>query len=310
MKIIKCGGNCLKKYEDRLKIYQYIKEIDEKIILVVSAFNDSPYSTSSLRSLLSGNYSYYMQEELLVCGEIISSIKVCNELLNNYVDADLIFKEEIGIHVTTSNKTDEITLLDNSKISEKLDKHKVLVIPGFIGINQENRIVSLNSNGSDLTAILLAKMFSINEVYLFKDVLGLSSIDPRINDSFKLYKNVSFELMHQIIIHGSNLIQEKAIEIAKDNNININITHYLNHNYQTTISKFSSEKVIVFQCLDNNIYIDGYSNKEAIENILILKNIKYDYILPCSSYLKIVSNNNNTSQILNLLHQLYLKGEL
>ena len=52
MKVIKCGKDALKDYENRLKIYNEIKNNNEQIILVVSAFNDSPYSTKSLRLLL------------------------------------------------------------------------------------------------------------------------------------------------------------------------------------------------------------------------------------------------------------------
>ena len=309
MKIIKCGGSSLKKYEERVKIYNHIKELNDKVILVVSAFNDCPYSTNSLRKLIENNYTYYMQEELLACGEIISSIRVCNELLNNYIDAALIYKEEVGIYVSSSNQTDEILSLDKTYIEDKISKHQVVVVPGFIGINQDNKIVTLNKNGSDLTAVLIAKMFDIKEVTLFKDVLGLSSIDPLLSSNYKLYKSVSYELMSQIVMHGSNLIQHQAIKIAKENDINIKIVHYLSKNYETVISKFSNEKIIVFQKNENNIYIEGFVNKDLIENKMILNNVDYEYILPFSSYLKIVCNN-NVDDTLQSLHKMYLKGEL
>ena len=309
MKIIKCGGSVLKLLENRKKLYKEIKSYNDKVILIVSAFLDGPYSTDSLSDLLTNNYDYYMKQELITIGEIISSIRVTNELLNEYIDATLIYKENIGIHVKTSDKMDEITSLDSSFINKELENHKVVVVPGFIGINQENKIVSLNRNGSDLTTILIAKMLNISEVYLYKDVLGLSSIDPKISSNYKLYKNTSFSLMHQIVLHGSNLIQEEAIKQAKENDISIIITYFNNHSYSTCISKFSNEKVIVFQYDDESIYIDGFNNKDVIEQILINKDIPYNYILPCNSYLKIVSNFNNTSLIANTLHTNYMKGD-
>ena len=164
MKIIKCGGNILKSLDNRKKLYDEIKHYNDKVILVVSAFSDSPYSTKSLDSLLVNNDDYYMKQELITIGEIISSIRVTNELLNEYIDASLVYKEEVGIYVNSSDKMDEIIRLDQSSIKEKVDKHKVVVIPGFIGINQENKIVSLNANGSDLTAILVAKMLDRKSV--------------------------------------------------------------------------------------------------------------------------------------------------
>ena len=62
MKVIKCGGNVLSKFEDRKRLYQEIKNEKDKVILVVSAFNDSPYSTKSLKLLLNNNYSYEMEQ--------------------------------------------------------------------------------------------------------------------------------------------------------------------------------------------------------------------------------------------------------
>lgn len=310
MKIIKCGGSVLKEYQDRLKLYNEIKEYDGSVVLVVSAFNDCPYSTNNLKKLLQGNYTYEMEQELITIGEIISSIRVTNELLNEFIDASLIYKEQLGIYVETSNKMDHIVELDPQYIKEEIIKHKVVVVPGFIGINQNNRIVSLNSNGSDLTTMIIARMLNVNDVYLYKDVLGLASIDPKSEKNYKLYKDCNYNLMLQIILHGSDLIQEEAIRFAKDNEITIHVQHYLNHLYGTNISKPTKERVIVFQLQDKDIYIDGYNNKDTVENILLLKDIKYDYILPCNSYLKIVTGYKNEKQIIQTMHQAYLKGEI
>ena len=310
MKIIKCGGKVLKDFEYRNKLYKEIKEDKDKIILVVSAFCDSPYSTVSFKNLLKDNYTYEMEQELLILGEIISSIIVTNELKNLYIDAEVIYKEEIGIYVNSSDKMDEIARLDPTFINKKIANHKVIVIPGFIGINQHNKYVSLNANGSDLTAVLIAKMLNINEVFLYKDVLGLSSINPKENSEYKLYKNVSYSLMHQIIIHGNDLLQEEALKIAKDNNIIINITHYINHSYNTVISKYSKEPVIVIQNCNKDIYIDGYFNKEIIELQLNKNNLIYDYVLPCNSFIKVVTSFNNELMIKKQLHNALMKGNL
>lgn len=310
MKIIKCGGSVLKNYNDRLQLYKEIKSSDEKVVLVVSAFNDCPYSTNELSLLLKDNYTYEMKQEIIVIGEIISSLRVTNELLNQYIDATLIYKEDIGINVFTTDKMEHIVNIDASKIIEETNKHKVVVVPGFIGINQNNKIVSLNKNGSDLTAVIVAKMLKLEDVYLYKDVLGLASIDPKIESNFKLYKDISYSLMNQIILHGSDLIQEDAVKFAKDNNINIHIVHYLNHSYQTNISKSNKERIIVFQIKENNVYIDGYNNKDNIERHLLAKNIVFDYILPCNTYLKIVTSYENELKIINTLHSIYMKGDL
>lgn len=309
LKIIKCGKDALKNYESRLNLYNEIKSYDEQVILVVSAFNDSPYSTNSLKSLLTNNYSIEMEQEMIVIGEIISSLRVCNELLNKYIDATLMYKNEIGIYVEFTDKMEHIIKIDKESIKSKLENHKVMVVPGFIGISQSNKIVSLNKNGSDLTAVIMANVFDCKDVYLYKNVLGLSSISPHVYKEYKLYRSVSYDLMLQSIAHGNDLIQEEALRFAKDNEIQVHIQNYLNHDNETTITKFVNEKVVIFQLKDNEIYIDGYNNKEQIENILRLNNYEFDYILPCNSFIKVVCKS-NVKKILLYLHDLYLKGEL
>ena len=310
MKIIKCGGASLSNKEDREKIYSQIKESNEKIILIVSAFANSNYSTNTLKSLIKGNFDYYMKEQLITLGEIISSIIVTNELLNEYIDASLIYINELGIKVNSNENECEIISLDNSKIKEKISNHKVIVIPGFIAINQDNKIVSLKDNGSDLTAIIIAKMLEINDVFLYKNVFGLSSIDPEYSSKYKLFNKISYDNMIKIVEHGSNLIQLEALKFAKENNINIHIQHYLNKSNETLISKVYNVKVTSFSLKDNDVYIDGYTNFEKIENILILKNLPYDYLLPCNGYIKIVTSFNNELTLLKTLHEIYMKGEL
>ena len=97
MKIIKCGGAALNNLVDRKKLYQEIKNYNGSVVLIVSAFKTGPYSTNELDNLLTNNYTDQMKQELITIGEIISSIKVCNELLNEYIDAALIYKDEIII---------------------------------------------------------------------------------------------------------------------------------------------------------------------------------------------------------------------
>lgn len=310
MKIIKCGGSVISDINFKKQLYKDIKTNKEKIVLIVSAFNNGPYSTNTLSNLLTNNFTYEMREQLITLGEIISSIKICNEMLNEMIDVACIYKEEIGIYVKTSDKMEYIEKINSNIIKEKISKHQVLIIPGFIAYNQDNKLVSLNKNGSDLTALIVAKMLEINEVNLYKNVLGLSSIDPKINKKYKLYQTVSYALMEQITIHGSELLSLDAIRYAKENNIKINIQFYLNSHYKTTIDKFCKEKVIVFQIDNNDIYIDGYNNKEHIEKLLSVNEFNYEYVLPCNSFIKIVCNKDNSQKIFNYLYSLFLKGEL
>lgn len=308
MKIIKYGGNALNDKNNRKLIYKQIK--NEKAVLIVSAFKNGPYSTSTLKSLITNNYTTLMNQQLIILGEIISSIIVTNELLNEGIDATIIYPYELGIYVNFNDKMEDIISLDNEIIKQCIDKHQIVVIPGFIGINQDDYLVSLNEGGSDLTAILVAKMLDCNEVFLKKDVLGLASINPKYSKDYKLYQHVSYDTMLLLASHGNKLIQEDALKYAKDYKINIHINHFLNNAYDTLIQYNSKERVITFSIFDNFVYIDGYDNTILIENYLIGNHIPFDYIMNLKSSLKIVTSYKNQEQLLSILHTLFMKGEL
>lgn len=310
MKIIKYGGNALKSKMNRLAIYKKIKNINDKIVMIVSAFKDSPYSTNELSMLVNQNCTYEMKQQMIVLGEIISSLRVCNELLNEGINAMVLFPQEIGISVVTSDQFDYVDELDNRFLQEKLLDYDVIVIPGFIAINQEGYFVSLNKGGSDLSAVLIAKMLDEKEIFLYKDVLGLSSIDPQLSTQFKLFKQASFEQMMLLCEHKNPLIQKEALHYAQDYDIRIHVSHFLNDTHETLISKKGNDKMIVMSYEKNCIYIDGYQQNEKISNLLLNNHLYFDYIMNHNRSLKIVTSEQNEKEILLFLHERYVKGEL
>lgn len=309
MKIIKYGGNALKSKMNRLSIYKKLKNEKDKVVMVVSAFKDSPYSTSDLSLLLTKNYTYEMKQQMIILGEIISSLRICNELLNEGINATVILPQEVGISVFTSDHFEYLLELDDTFIKEKSEQYDVIVFPGFIGINQDGYFVSLNESGSDLSAVFVAKMLGEKEIFLYKDVLGLASIDPHLSAQFRLFKNASFEQMMMISEHKNQLVQKEALHYAADYQINIHVSHFLNDTSETLISKKSGERVVVMSYEDHFVYLDGYQQSEKISNYLLINHVYFDYIMTSNHSLKIVTSEHNEKEILLLLHDLYIKGE-
>ena len=109
----------------------------------------------------------------------------------------------------------QITNLNPAIIEQKLKQCDLLICPGFTAIDQNHKIVSLNRGGSDLTAVLLAKMLNVSEVTFFKDVAGVSLCNPKYFSNNKILAHVGYDKMILFAKHGSNLLQFRCFKKSK-----------------------------------------------------------------------------------------------
>ena len=237
MKIYKFGGNILKDESTRNSIYKHLKNEKEKIIMVVSALKETPYSTDRLLQLLNQSDDYYMKERLQTTGEMISAFIICNEMRKLYLNCEVIYPEEIGIQIVKEQNEIQSIKFNDQAIKEKLEKCDYLICPGFTAIDQNKQLVSLNRGGSDLTAVLIAKMLEMKEVTFFKDVPGVGLCDPRYYDNHKILAHVGYDKMILFSKHGSNLLQLDAIKKAKEYQIALRIKHFALQNEGTLIDE-------------------------------------------------------------------------
>lgn len=301
MKVYKYGGNILKDKETRLQIYKKIKQEKDKLIIVVSAFKDSPYSSDSLSKLIENYQDINLYEHMVCLGEIISSLIICNELKQLYVNADVIYPEEIGINIEKNDNHIQIIDLNNNYLLEKLKNCDVIIFPGFISLDQNNKFISLNRGGSDLSSILVAKMLNIEKVTLFKDVIGVCKCDPHLNQTTHLIEHISYDRLLNFCKHGCNIIQNEALKYAKQNNIKIIIKHYALDNKGTLIDDKKGDSSLGIHQKKEHIYIDGFPLSEQIKNLLFKNEIAYDLLTNVNDSIDIKTSFNNENEIYQLV---------
>ena len=78
-------------------------------------------------------------------------------------------------------------------LTPALEQHRFVVVPGFIGRSVTGRTTTLGRGGSDLTATLVAVGLRAERVYLWTDVPGMMSADPRIVPSAFTIPSIPYE---------------------------------------------------------------------------------------------------------------------
>jgi len=130
---------------------------------------------------------------LLSFGERLLAPIMVFTLLELGIEAVFLTGKEAGI-LTDSNFGEARPLMDTTRLRLKhniepiLQSNKIPVITGFIGADQNGNVTTLGRGGSDYTATIIGASIDADEVYLWGDVDGLLTADPKIVKNARVLK--------------------------------------------------------------------------------------------------------------------------
>jgi aspartate kinase len=95
-----------------------------------------------------------------------------------------------------------------------LEEDTVVVISGFTAATQEGVQTTLGRGGSDFTASLIGASIRADEVWVWKDVDGLMTANPKFVKGAKMIDTISFAEAMELAHFGAEIIHPKALECA------------------------------------------------------------------------------------------------
>ncbi|OGS44417.1 MAG: hypothetical protein A3K76_03355 [Euryarchaeota archaeon RBG_13_57_23] len=95
-----------------------------------------------------------------------------------------------------------------------LEEGTVPVISGFIASTQDGVQTTLGRGGSDFSASIIGAGIKADEVWVWKDVDGLMTANPKIVKSAKMIDEISFAEAMELAHFGAEVIHPKALECA------------------------------------------------------------------------------------------------
>jgi aspartate kinase len=129
-----------------------------------------------------------------------------------------------------------------------LQSNKIPVITGFIGADQNGNVTTLGRGGSDYTATIIGASVDADEVYLWGDVDGLLTADPKIVKNARVLKEVSFAEATELSLFGAKYMHPRALEPVLDTKIPIHIRNTFNLDHKGTIiskkTSRSAQKIV------------------------------------------------------------------
>lgn len=178
-----------------------------------------------------GEYSLKIKDQLLAYGEIISC-KMVTHLLKEkgykarFVDARSLIKTDLkfgSAQVIWSLSEDNF-----KHFFRDADPEEIEVVTGFIGSAINNQTTTLGRNGSNYTATLVAGFLGAGEVQNWTNVNGLYTANPRLVESARIIRHLSFREANELANFGTQVLHAKTILPLLERKIPIRILNSFN----------------------------------------------------------------------------------
>ena len=222
----KFGGTSLEDAK-RIEVVADIiaKTISEgnQVVVVLSAMGEETDRLIELAKAIHPEPNLREYDALVATGEQISVALMAMALGKRDLKAKSYTAYQLGIRTNEMHGRARILDVKVEKLRKQIKKGVVPVITGFQGMNDEGDITTLGRGGSDTTGVAIAVALGADECQIFTDVDGVFTTDPRICSKARLLNQVSFAEMLELSSAGAKVLQLRAVEYARKNQMPIRV---------------------------------------------------------------------------------------
>ncbi len=173
------------------------------------------------------------KDYVLSFGERLSAPIVWGALRDLKLETQYFTGKEAGI-VTDSNFGEANPLMNvtthqlKEKIEPLLEKSVIPVVAGYMAATQDGIITTLGRGGSDYTGTLIGVALAADEVWIWTDVDGIMTADPKIVPSAKMLPELSYGEAAEMAIFGAKAMHPSALEPVIKEHIPVRIRNVFN----------------------------------------------------------------------------------
>ena len=245
----KFGGTSVANAERIFNVANRVIETydnDNDVVVVVSAQGDTTDDLIEKAKEINPRASKREMDVLLSTGEqqSMALLAMAIEKLGRPVVS--LTAWQIGLTTDSNYSNARIKRVVGNRIQTELDKHKIVIVAGFQGINKFDDVTTLGRGGSDTSAVALAASLGADLCQIFTDVRGVYTADPRIVPNARQLPDISFDEMLELASAGANVLHNRSVEVARKYNVNLEVLSSLEKAPGTIVKEANSvEKMLV-----------------------------------------------------------------
>jgi len=222
--VLKFGSSVLRHTDDLAvavsEIYRHARH-GGKVVAVVSAFAGETDALYAEAARLGADGASRPAPRLIALGEERSAALLAIACEGVGLDARIAGARQIALHAGGPVDDARPESADAAALRAEIDRHDVVIVPGFVALGPTGEPVLLGRGGTDLTAVFLAHTLGLEGTTLIKDVDGVYDLDPaQAGAAARRYDRLSWETARGV---AGKLVQPKAIDFAAAHGIAIHV---------------------------------------------------------------------------------------
>ncbi len=287
----KFGGSSVANAERIKNVAEIVTDTYKKgndVIVVVSAQGDTTDDFIEKAREINLKPSKREMDVLLSAGEQISMSLLAMAIENLGFPVISLTGWQVGIQTDSNYSSAKIRKVETERLLMELDRHNIVIVAGFQGINKYDDITTLGRGGSDTTAVSIAAALKADACQIFTDVDGVYSADPRKVENAVMLKEISYDEMLELASCGAQVLHNRSVEMAKKYNVTLEVLSSFSRRPGTQVKGGSLvEKMLVSSvakdCDVARIAVIGVKNEPGVAfkmfSLLAKKGVNVDIIL-------------------------------
>ncbi|CAI8167073.1 MAG: Bifunctional aspartokinase/homoserine dehydrogenase 1 [Bacteroidota bacterium] len=185
---------------------------------------------NQLETILDGVYmirelSPKTKDTLFSFGELLSHTIIAHAAKAAGLDAIAKNAQELIVTKQSLSRTLVDYAITNKKISAffKSNKHKVVILPGFVAKDANGVVTTLGRGGSDLTASIVACAVQAAYLEIWTDVSGMYTAHPAIVKQAKAIPEISYQEAMELSHFGAKVIYPPTLQPITEKKISVYI---------------------------------------------------------------------------------------
>lgn len=191
------------------------KRAGKDVIVVVSAMGDATDDLLRLARTITPDPPKRELDMLLTAGERISMALLSMAISDLGYQAISFTGSQSGIVTDTSHTRAKILDVRAHRVSEELDRGRIVIVAGFQGVSSAKEVTTLGRGGSDTTCVALAAAFSAGECHIFTDVDGVFTANPKVVPWARKMDRISYDEMLELAFCGAGVMHWRSVDVAK-----------------------------------------------------------------------------------------------
>ncbi len=245
----KFGGSSVANAERVMNVAQIITDTyrqGNEVIVVVSAQGDTTDDLIAKAHEINEKPSKREMDMLMTAGEQISISLLAMAIEKLGCPVVSLLGWQAGFNTSSAYGSARIKSIKADRLKAEVDRHNIVIVAGFQGINKYDDLTTLGRGGSDTSAVAIAAAMHADRCQIFTDVEGVFTADPRKVPGAQKLQEITYDEMLELATLGAQVLNNRSVEMAKKYNVEIEVLSSLKRLPGTIVKEVAKmEKMLV-----------------------------------------------------------------